>query len=293
VGGDSLVGQALQRHCREAGVAVTVTTRRPGGDGVRLDLAAPDWRAACAARHDVAFLCAAVTDMRACQENRDASRLVNVVNTLELMRRLADVGTRSVFLSSSQVFDGEKPEPDEGSPSCPKNEYGVQKVMVEQAIAAERLPVAVLRLTKVLAERPVGVFKAWCEALLQGRPIQAATNMALSPVMAADVARAAARLGFEARDGVWHLGARDAVAYHEAARLMAERARLPVSLVQAEALTEAQVPEVYRHRHVTLSCRKIEGSLGFPLRASRDVLGDMFSGFSTTSPEAGRRADRH
>ena len=50
------------------------------------------------------------------------------------MRRLADRGTHLVFLSSSQVFDGETANPTEEAATCPKNEYGAQKLAVEQAI---------------------------------------------------------------------------------------------------------------------------------------------------------------
>src|SRR5206468_523036 len=107
---------------------------------------------------------------------------------------------------------------------------------------------------------------------LQGKAIQPATNMALSPVMVSDVARAAAQLGFAGRTGIWHLGSRDAIAYEEAARLMAKLHGVPASLVQGQAITDAQVPEIYRHRHVTLSCRKIAGALGTPVRDAREIL---------------------
>ena len=78
--------------------------------------------------------------------------------------------------------------PDEAAPTAPKNEYGAQKLAVEEAIERQALPAAVLRVTKVLADRPVGVFKGWFEALAKGQSVQAATNMALSPVMVGDVA---------------------------------------------------------------------------------------------------------
>jgi dTDP-4-dehydrorhamnose reductase len=279
IGVDGLVGSALRTLCSESGIAATTTSRRPRTPAVHLDLREPDFAALLGARHDIAFLCAAVTDMRACQQDPEGSRKVNVSNTLEVLRRLAERGTRSVFVSSSQVFDGETPEPCESEPVCPKNEYGMQKVVVERAIAEEKLPVAVLRVTKVLSERPVGVFKGWFEALLQGRPIEPATNMALSPVTVRDVALAVARLGIDGRAGIWHLGARDAIVYDEAARLMVGLQGLPATLVRGQALNEAQVPDIYRHRHVTLSCRKIAHELGMPVRDARDVLRQLFSEF--------------
>jgi dTDP-4-dehydrorhamnose reductase len=279
VGGDGLVGSALQMHCQRQGIAVELTSRRPKREALFLDLDQPDFQSIERRRYGFALVCAAVTDMRACQDDPVRSRRINVAHTLQLMRRLAERGSHVVFLSSSQVFDGETPEPDEAAATCPKNEYGAQKLAVEQAIAAERLPAAVLRVTKVLAAEPVGVFKGWFEALSRGRPARAASNMALSPVAVADVADAAVRLAIGRQRGIWHLSARDAIGYDDAARLMAQKCGLPLSLVQGEALGESEVPAIYRHRHVTLASDKIAGNLGMPLRQAREVLDGLFSRF--------------
>lgn len=278
VGGDSLVGSELRVYCRKLGLTVEATSRRTAPGAVFLDLDDPDFTRVLHGRYDVAFVCAAVTSMQACQGDPARSRRVNVDNTLGLMRRLADRGTHLVFLSSSQVFDGETPRPDEAAPTAPKNEYGAQKLAVEQAIEREALPAAVLRVTKILTNRPVGVFKGWFEALAKGQPVLAATNMALSPVMVADVAEAAGRLAAGRRRGIWHLGSSDDIVYFDAARLMAETRRLSVALVRGVALTEAEVPDIYRHRYVTLSCEKI-GGLPMPVRRARDILDTLFAGF--------------
>ena len=262
---------------------VDVSSRRPVGQGSKtlfLDLSDPDFTPLAGAHYRCAFVCAAVTDMRACQEAPARTRQINVAGTIELMHRLADRGTHLVFLSSSQVFDGETPAPDEDAATFPKNEYGAQKLAVEQAIARHQLPAAILRVTKVLADHPVGVFKGWFEALATGNPVKAATNMALSPVMVGDVAQAAERLAAGRHRGIWHLGASDDIAYFKAARLMAERRHLPASLVVGEALTEAQVPAIYRQRHVTLACTKMARALDMPVRRSQDVLDVLFAGFA-------------
>src|SRR5260370_39594339 len=96
--------------------------------------------------------------------------------------------------------------------------------------------------------------------------------MRISPVMVEDVARAARLLVAGRHRGIWHLGASDEMTYFEAARLMAERQQLPQALVKGEALTEAQGPSIYRHRHATLSSRKIALALDMPLSSARDLL---------------------
>jgi dTDP-4-dehydrorhamnose reductase len=287
VGGDSLVGSAIHAHCGKSGIAVEISSRRPGTKGHFLDLRDPDFAALERTSYGFAFVCAAVTDMRVCQEDPALTRQVNVANTIELMRRLAGRGTHLLFLSSSQVFDGETAAPAEDAATCPKNEYGAQKLAVEQAIERYELPAAILRPTKILASHPVGVFKAWFETLAKGKAIQAATNMALSPVMVDDVARAAGLLAGGRHRGIWHLGASDEMTYFEAARLMAEMQQLPQTLVNGEALTDAQVPAIYRHRHTTLSSRKIARTLDMPLRPARDVLDMLFAHFPPAAAASG------
>ena len=292
VGGDSLVGSTLLAHYRRLGRAAAGTSRRtdPSGESLPLDLAAPDLARFDGASWPTAIVCAAITSMQACEADPELSWRVNVDGTLALMRRLAERGTHLVFVSSSQVFDGETPMPDESARTAPKNAYGRQKLAVEEAIVREGLPAAILRVSKVLADRPVGVFKGWYEALGRGEPVEAATNMALSPVMVADVAEAAQRLADEGRTGIWHLGASDEIVYVDAARLMAELKGLPTELVRGSALTEAQVPSMYRHRHVAMACGKIAGALGMPVRTSRDILTTLFAGFAR--PAAGVAGER-
>jgi dTDP-4-dehydrorhamnose reductase len=276
VGGDGLVGAALREACGARGLAVAATSRRAARGAIPFDLAAPDFAALEREPYASVFVCAAVTDMRACQQDPARSRRVNVTSTLELMRRLAARGSHLVFLSSSQVFDGEEPLPAEDAPTNPKNEYGAQKLAVERAIADEGLPAAVLRPSKVLAAHPVGMFRTWSEALRRNQPVEAASNMTLSPVSVADVAEASLGLARGRHGGIWHLSAEDEIAYDAAARLMAERQGLPQALVRGRALGEAQVPAIYRHRHTALDCRKIAAALGLPIRRARPVLEALF-----------------
>ncbi len=159
--------------------------------------------------------------MQACQSDPARSRRINVDNTLDLMRRLADRGTHLVFLSSSQVFDGETPMPDEAAPTAPKNEYGAQKLAVEEVIERQALPAAVLRVTKVLADRPVGVFKAgsrrWPRASrCRPRPTWPCRRHGRRR------RRGGRAAGRRRHRGVWHLGSSDDIGYFDAARLMAE-----------------------------------------------------------------------
>ncbi len=281
VGGDSLIGRYLGGTLGRAGRPFRTTSRRTpaGALALPLDLASPAFAALDGLAFACAYICAAVTDMRTCERDPHAAARVNVDGTLAVMRRLAARGTQLVFLSSSQVFDGETPLPDEAAACRPKNAYGRQKLALEAAIAREGLPAAVLRLTKVLAAEPVGMFRLWYENLRRGEPAVAASDMTLAPLSAAEVAEAAIALGERRCRGIWHLSSADEISYAEAAAMMAEACRLPPGLVHGEPVSEAQVPAIYRHRYSTLNAQKIAHAFGVPIRPARAVLAELFVGF--------------
>ena len=156
---------------------------------------------------------------------------------------------------------------------------GAGKLALETAIAREGLPAAVLRVTKVLAAAPVGMFRLWYENLQHGEPALAASDMTLAPVAAAAAAGAAIALGDRRCRGLWHLSSADELSYAEAAALMAEACGFPPGLVRGEAVPEAQVPAIYRHRYSAMDARKIARELGLPVRPARAVLRQLFAGF--------------
>jgi len=290
VGSDGLVGSELVLALRASGYTVRATSRRSRPGALQLDLAHPDLPALARDRFACAFVCAGVTGMQACERTPAAARRVNVENTLKLMRALAHAGTHLVFFSSGQVFDGEIPRPGEAASRRPKNVYGRHKLEVEEAVAREGLPAAWLRVTKILARFPVGMFRTWHAALCAGTPAVAASNMTLAPVSVEDVAQAAMRLALERRRGPWHLSSTDEITYAQAARRMAEICGLPATLVRGEELGEAQVPAIYRHRYAALDAGKLADALGFPIRPAANVLEEIFSAYPRAVPAVAAEA---
>jgi dTDP-4-dehydrorhamnose reductase len=279
IGADSLVGAELVQALRAAGYAVRTTSRRARADAIQIDLADPDLPRLTRERFACAFVCAAMTGMQTCERSPERAHLINVENTLKVMRALAHAGTHLVFFSSGQVFDGEIPRPGETAPRRPKNLYGRHKLEVEEAIVRERLPAAALRITKILAPVPVGLFRTWHGALAAGQPAVAATNITLAPVSVEDVAQAAMRLAFEQRLGAWHLSSADEIAYAQAAHRMAEICGFPAELVRGEDVSDAQVAPIHRHRYAALNAGKLAAALGFPIRPAASVLQQLFSAY--------------
>jgi dTDP-4-dehydrorhamnose reductase len=286
VGGDSLIGERIAATLRRAGTAVQQTTRRGAASGLAFDLAKPDLSIFKKQRFDFVAFCAAVTGMAACEASPDVTRNINVTGTLAAMRAAADAGAHIVFFSSSQVFDGETPLPTEDAPPTPKNVYGRQKLEVERAIANERLPAAIMRVTKVLSDRPVGMFHGWYQNLAQGKPAVAATNMTLAPVSAQDCADLALALGDGRHTGIWHLSSADELPYEAAALRMAEICGLPPHLVRGEPVTEQQVPDIFRHRYTALQTQKAAKLPGVIIKTASETLDALFGEYARSAAAA-------
>ena len=74
----------------------------------------------------IAFLCAGVTRLAACEAEPDKTRHVNVTQTVKLAESLASQGMYIVYLSSHAVFSGTVPFVESTSITKPQSEYGRQ-----------------------------------------------------------------------------------------------------------------------------------------------------------------------
>lgn len=243
IGGGSAIGSALVQRLRQKNIAVESTTR------ATLDLAAAPGNWPQLPACDVAYLCAAVTKLDACEKDPAGTALVNVHHTAELAKRLSAHGSFVVFLSSNHVFDGSKPHRRFDDPTSPANEYGRQKAQTEQAILALGSS-AVLRLTKVITT-PFPLFEQWKQKLLAGEPIRAFTDMAVAPVPLPLVLDALLAVGELKQPGIWQLSAPRDATYHELALRLAEKIGADASLVEASTSAEAGIPAAFSPRHST------------------------------------------
>ena len=242
-----------------AGGEVWQTTRRRdrvGGRRLFLDLvespASPELSAP--PQVDVAVFCGAVTSMQACAENPESSRRVNVTATSALARRLADVGSFVVFLSSNQVFNGRTPFAKATDPVDPQTEYGRQKVETENEFLELGESAAVLRLSKVLtADQPV--IRGWIEDLRQGRAVEAFDDMVLAPVAMSVAVGALLRIVSHRSHGITQLSAASDITYAEVARFLAEQLNAPLSRARSVSHRERGID--FAPAHTTLDGSRI------------------------------------
>lgn len=235
VGGDSVIGSALNKYLLAEGYKVTRTTRRNGNHcdtSVYLDLQEPASFVTIKNRHfDATVICGAITSIQKCEQNPVQTRLVNVDGTLAIADLLAESGSHLLFLSTNMVFDGGKPTTEASEIRNPLTEYGRQKAAVEEALVAASYKAAIIRLGKVLP-RNFPLFKDWLERLRSGKCIYPHANRTMAPIsldLATDIL---SWLISQKRQGIFQATASHDITYADAAFRLANLSRSDSSLIK-------------------------------------------------------------
>ena len=266
VGGDGLIGRALVRHLSGEGRDVLATTRRRGLAGPTrpfLELSRDPSGWAPSQPVEVAFLLAASANQQSCCADPAVSRRINVDHTVALARGLVAQGAFVVFTSTNLVFDGEAPRYPTCASPTPTSEYGRQKAEAEQALLALGAPVAVVRLTKVLAA-DMPLIGGWIEALKAGRPVDAFSDLICAPMPVGYVAQALTRIGAAGRSGLYHLSGADEVSYVDLARSLASRLGADRTLVRATTSAAAGVALQTIPKHSSLDAHAVADAFTLP-----------------------------
>ena len=263
VGGDGIIGGALERKLAIMGHDVAVTTRhreRVTEGTVFLDLARPH---VALARAKYAVICAAMTRFSDCREMPELARQINVTAPVALCADLVSRGTRVILLSTSAVFDGRTPHVGASKPPSPRSMYGRLKAEAERRVLALGENASVLRLTKVLS-RETGILAQWVGELKSGRNIQAFDDHRFCPITldnALDTIAALIEGGGES--GIYQVSGSADISFVEAARHLAARIGVPPQRVTAVNAEECGVPAEEITPFTSLDTSRLSALTGF------------------------------
>lgn len=265
IGGDSAIGGPFIAAPRPAQLTITATTRRPqsvGRDRMFLDLA--DDRAVASMelpRCDVAFFCAAVNGFAVCRASPELARHVNIDSTATLVERLAAQGSHVVLLSSTAVFDFQRPHVKAETPTCPRTLHGELKAEAEKLFLKRGANGSVLRLTKVLTPDSKLV-AGWITALRRRESIEAFSDLHIAPISLADARQAMLAVAQDRGGGIYQMsGARD-ITYLDLASHLAKMIGCPQHFVRPTRAVDANIPPAEIPRFTTLDCSRLEKLTG-------------------------------
>jgi dTDP-4-dehydrorhamnose reductase len=172
-------------------------------------------------RRTYAIICSAVRGMDDCKTNPEGTRKVNVIETIQLIKRLADNGIKPLFISTSSVFDGRKGNYTEDNKPNPVCEYGRQKREVETYILKNHPEAMIIRLDKIIGDDPdeKHLLTEWDNQIKLRQPIKVLKNQYFSATNVDDVARALVLVCLFDLSGLYHFCNPEAVTRKDLAKL--------------------------------------------------------------------------
>lgn len=229
-GATGTLGQAFRRICSHRGLPYVLTSR------AELDIVNQDSVRAAIERYRPWAMINAAGFVRTWEadEKADECHAVNALGPQLLARACRAAGIPFVTFSSDLVFDGRLgrsyTEDDAPAPRCT---YGISKRESETRVLAA--------LPESLVVRTSAFFGPWDQYnflynamrdLKLGKEVVASERNIVSPTYVPDLVHAALDLLLDGETGVWHLTNQGAVSWHELARHVADRARLPVAQIR-------------------------------------------------------------
>ena len=218
----------------------------------------------------VAFFCVSEPRYDVCEAEPEKTRTINVTNTLKLAHKLAALGWKIVYPSSSSVFDGSNELVTTEDMVNPQTEYGRQKVRVEKDFL-ESIPNAlIMRFGKIIF--PDNQFLTdWVLRLCKKESVSAFCDYVFAPVSSDEAAKALIALVLNEEEGIWHVSSAQELSYEKAAKILATTLNITLDKVQG---VEGRVlcPEKSFPKHASLDASRTELFLGKDFTAPEILL---------------------
>lgn len=282
IGAAGLVGSHIRAALRGRR-ALASYHRTPVPNAIALDVTEERQVRHLIARYRPAsiVLAAAEAYVERCELEPEATRRLNVDAARTVVEAARDVGATLAVFSSEYVFDGRAGPYAEDDAVRPLNEYGRQKVELEETART---------MDRHIICRTSGVF-GWESAgknfvcqlirrLRSGREFDVPSDQVITPTYAPELGRAVVELLDKGETGTFHIVGPRVMTRMEFARLAADAFDLPPGLLRARSTGELGLVAP-RPRNCGLRDAKLRRVLGGPLMNLSDALREMRKGESS------------
>ena len=136
IGGSGLIGSSLTKNCEELGLNFRSTyySNKTNSNQERFDLNDISNIDDLVKKDDIVIFCSALANPNYVFTNQKKAYEFNVIKTINFIKKIKDRIHRLIFLSSVEVFDGQKGNYEEKDTKNPLNFYGRTKDEVENFI---------------------------------------------------------------------------------------------------------------------------------------------------------------
>ncbi len=288
-GANGLLGQELVRLMGQIPTYDILATSRQnaplflGGSCGYLPMDISDFKTVSAAFQDFSpdtvINCAAMTQVDACETERDRCWQINAKAVENIGRLCQTTGAHLIQVSTDFIFDGlTGPYTEQDRPN-PLSYYGRSKLAGENgARQAGPDQWAVARTVLVFGtgeNLSRSNFVLWViDALSKGETIHVVTDQYRSPTYAPDLANGIERLVRFRKNGIYHISGRETISVYEFAVLTAEVFGLDQSLIKRTDSMQFKQPAL-RPPRTGFLILKAETELGYKPHSVQDALKDL------------------
>ena len=221
---------------------------------------------------DCVIHAAAWTDTAGCERNPDLAMRVNGEGAAIVAEACREIGSALLYISSNEVFDGEKPTPyvEDDHPN-PINAYGRSKLEGEGRVQAVLDRSCIVRTSSLYGPGRASFPEKILGAAGRGGPLKLVTDEIASPTFTVDLAQGVARLVRERETGLFHLTNTGACSRREWAE---EVLRLAGVSVAIEPVTQAEYGGPFRKPVNSVLENGNAAQLGVTLRPWQEALAE-------------------
>lgn len=225
-------------------------------------------------RPDVIVNAAAMSNVDACETERESAWRANVTAVEHLVEAARRIGAKLVHLSTDYVFDGRTGSYGEGDRPNPVNYYGRTKLAGENAVLAGGVPYAILR-TQLLYGVGVNVksdFGLWAvRQLRSGAVIRCADDQICNPTAVTDLAAAVRTAALGEASGVFHVSGPEPLSRYGFALIAAGVFGYDASLI-TKVRSADLVQKAVRPLNTSFSIAKARAALDYhPMTAAQGL----------------------
>jgi dTDP-4-dehydrorhamnose reductase len=234
---------------------------------------------------DAVIHAAATADIDLCERKPDVARTLNVTLTQAVADSCSRAGSQLIYVSTDNVFDGERGNYIEADQPSPINEYARTKAAGEAIVAA--VPGSTIaRIALVMGFGPLGGGNSFLERtipmLRAGQTINVPPEEIRTPIDVLTLGRALLELAEGSFQGVIHLAGNDALDRVSLTRRIAERFGYSPGLVRPRPPDQI-AGRAPRPRDVSMSNAKARQVLATPMLDFNPALDRVFDDFMSAS----------
>jgi dTDP-4-dehydrorhamnose reductase len=235
-GSSGRLGLKLVELCRKRFETIpTFATKKLFEDALRMDICLiGEVRGVLSdVKPDVIVHAAAMTNVDACEVDKQAAWLTNAIGTRNLAREAKRIGCKLCYVSTDYVFDGERGLYKETDEPNPINYYGKTKLEGERFVSRICNDYLIVRSSVLYGAHPTRPsFATWLiDELSKGRQVSIAIDLFNSPTLTDNLAEMILALIEANQRGVFHAAGKERMSRYEFALRIAKEFGLDQDLI--------------------------------------------------------------